>query len=236
MNIEKMKKEYDYVNKSGDKISEILKFKKSLLSYNSHDAYNFHYELLRNRANRKLYQHIRAALIKRPNIEEFLLGKLKTEKDAEIQADILHVLGRVGSPHASDMAREFLGYENESLNEVASYVLGWVGNENDLRLLNDQMLNGKTPLLRITAASAHRQMASRMPEIKMEIIRSLKQGFEHEKDDEVIPWIIIMIETILVKRLGIREDKNDPNTWHGNLDKAKQKTKQFLSNLDFGGI
>jgi len=233
MNIEEIANEYNRVNSCGDNISEILKFKKLLLSDDSPEIIDYHYELLRRHENKKLYQHVRVAFINRHNIEEFILSKLKTEKDEEMQADILHILGRIKSIHAVDVAHDFLKHNNEHHREVACYVLGWVGNDADISLLNYHMLNESAPLLRITAASAHRQIASRIPDIKMEIIRSLKQGFEHEQDDEVIPWIVIMIETILVKRLGIREDKDDPYIWHGDLNKAKQKTKEFLSKLIF---
>ena len=58
--------------------------------------------------------------------------------------------------------------------------------------------------------------------MKAAVVASLKKGFEHEEDDAVIPWIIIMLETILVKKLGLREDKEDPTRWHGDLQKAKQ--------------
>ncbi|MBC8017397.1 MAG: HEAT repeat domain-containing protein [Verrucomicrobia bacterium] len=231
MNIEEIKNEYDLVKKSGDNIAEILKFKKNLLSNNSDEVRNFHYELLREHKNKKLYQHIRAAFIKRTNIEEFLIERLNSEKDDNMQADILHILGRIRSAHAVKIAHDFLKHENEYHREVASYVLGWVGNKDDIKLLNYQMLNEKSPWLRITAASAHRQIASRMPEYKMELIRSLKQGFELEQNDEVVPWIIIMIETILITRLGIREDKDDPYIWHGDLEKAKIKTKQLLETI-----
>jgi hypothetical protein len=232
MNVEELKKEYKRVNDIGDNISEILKLKKMLLSTNEPDILEFHYELLRQRTNIKLYLHVRAAFMDRPAIEGFLIDKSKIEKDEEMQADILQILGTIKSLQAAIMAREYLNHENEYHREVASFVLGWVGNKNDIQILNQHMLNEKSALLRITAASAHRQIAFRMPELKMDIIASLKQGFENEKDDEVIPWIIIMIETILIKRLGIREDKDDPHIWHGDLEKAKKRTAQFLATLD----
>lgn len=232
MSIEQLRMEYDRVKQCGDNIVEILQFKKLLLSENSLEVLELHYELIREHENSKLYQHLRAGLEKRANIEEFLLQKLNTEKDEKMQGDILHILGVIDSVHAIDIAYDFIKHENEYHKEVATYVLGWVGKKEDIDLLNYHMINEKSALLRKTAASAHRQLAYRMPEAKKEIIQSLKQGFENEKDDEVIPWIIIMIETILIKKLGIREDKEDPYTWHGNLEKAKEKTEKFLSTLD----
>ncbi len=238
MDISYLEKQYEIANEGrglseGEQVKRNMNFIKILLSDNSPDIVNYHYDLLKRREYKDLYYDIRAAIRKRPNIEEFLLLKLKTEKDEGIQADILQLLGGLRSPHARSLARDYINHKNERHREVASFVLGWVGNKDDIHILNEHMLNEEKPLLRKTAASAHRQIASRMPEVKMAIIRSLKQGFEHEQDDEVIPWIIIMIETILIKRLGIREDKDDPYIWHGDLEKAKKKTAQFLASLDF---
>jgi hypothetical protein len=43
-----------------------------------------------------------------------------------------------------------------------------------------------------------------------------------------------MIESIALKRLGLREDKQDSDIIHGDLEKAKQKTAKFLAELDLG--
>ncbi|MCP3898400.1 MAG: HEAT repeat domain-containing protein [Desulfobacteraceae bacterium] len=225
--------QYDRVAQCGDNIAEILKFKKMLLSDNSTEAVDFHYKLLGLNKNKKFYQHIRVAFTKRPDIESFLLKKIEIEEDEKMQGDILHLLGRIGSVQAAQIAQEFLSYKNEYHREVALYVLGWMASREEIALLNYHMLNETSPLLRKTAASAHRQVAHRLPEKKMILIESLKQGFENEQDIEVQPWIIIMIQTILDKRLGIREDKDDPYVWHGDLNKAIQKTDRYLSTLDF---
>jgi hypothetical protein len=93
------------------------------------------------------------------------------------------------------------------------------------------MLNEKAPLLRITAASAHRQIAWRDNNLKVDVLKSLKTGFENEKDEKVLSWIIVMIGTVAVKRLGLREDKDDPDKLHGDLQKAKIKTETFLRTI-----
>ena len=40
-----------------------------------------------------------------------------------------------------------------------------------------------------------------------------------------------MIQSIATRRLGLREDKEDPYIIHGDLDKAKLKTEKFLEDL-----
>jgi len=63
------------------------------------------------------------------------------------------------------------------------------------------------------------------------VLQSLKIGFKHEIDDKVLSWIIVMLGTIAVKNLGLREDKDEPDVLHGDLDKAKIKTNKLLETI-----
>jgi hypothetical protein len=239
MNIREIQKKYEFAKEGEDlpeeeQIERSMDFVEILMSYNSPEIINFHYELLRNRDYKSLYYDIRAAFDERPGAEAFLINKLSNEKDPEMLADILQILGGLKSSYAGPMAREFVNHNNERHREVALFVLGWAGNESDIAILNEHLLNEVTPHLRSTAASAHRQIHFRLPELKNKLLASLKQGFEKETDDEVIQWIIVMIESIALKRLGLREDKQDPDIIHGDLEKAKLKTAKFLAELDLG--
>jgi len=40
-----------------------------------------------------------------------------------------------------------------------------------------------------------------------------------------------MLGTIAVKNLGLREDKDEPDVLHGDLDKAKIKTNKLLETI-----
>lgn len=238
MDINELEREYKIASEGAtlsedEQVRRNMKFIKMLLSENSPEFVTYHYTLLKRREYKDLYYDIRAAMKKRPQIEMFLMGKYNTETDPVTLGDILHLLGRIRSPHAEPMARDFLTHENKYQREVAIYVIGWVGLEDDIALLLDHMLNEKDPHLRITAASAHRQIAWHHTELKDAVLRSLKIGFEKEQDDEVLSWIIVMIGTVAVKKLGLREDKDDPYILHGDLEKAKKKTAEFLATLDF---
>ncbi len=213
-------------------ITRSLAFKKMIANHHDPEYLPPFYNLLRNCKIAILRSILRKDFITRPNAEGFLIDQSKIETDSYMQGEILQLLGHMKSSCAAPMAREYLNHNQNGHREVALFVLGWVGTENDIPLLTKHLLMEQEPHLRITAASAHRQLAHRMPELKMKLILSLKQGFENEKDDEVIPWIIIMIETVLIKRLGIREDKDNPDVWHGDLEKAKKKTVQFLATLN----
>jgi hypothetical protein len=101
----------------------------------------------------------------------------------------------------------------------------------DIELLKEHMLHERSARLRITAASAQRQMAWRCEEWKPAVLESLKAGFEHETDDEVLGWIIAILGTIAVRNLGMRENKDDPDVLHGDLDQARKKAGAFLRSI-----
>ena len=83
------------------------------------------------------------------------------------------------------LARQFFNNDIDYQREVALYVLGWAGDESDISILGKHLLDEASSRLRITAASAHRQIHFRLPELKDKLLASLKQGFEKETDDEV---------------------------------------------------
>jgi len=236
MDINKLKSEYQYAKEAeflseGEQIRRNMGFVKILLSDDSSEIINYHYDLLKQRDYKDLYYDIRAAFEKRPEAEKFLITKLSTEKDPIALGDILHLLGIIRSLYAASLAREFGKSNNDFQREVALYVLGWVGDQADIEILNMHLLNEKSSRLRRTAASAHRQIFWRLPKLDLQLLSSLKQGFEKEEDDEVMTRIIIMIESIAVKKLGLREDKQDPYIIHGDVQKAKVKTAKFLAEL-----
>ncbi|TYQ16925.1 UNVERIFIED_CONTAM: HEAT repeat protein [Acetivibrio alkalicellulosi] len=236
MSIYELEKNYEFAMEGqnlseGERISRNMQFVKLLLSNNDQSTIDYHYSLLKKREYKDLYYYIRAAFKKRPQIEEFLVEKIANESDPIVAGDILHILGGIRSSHGISIARKFASNEQEYHREVALYVIGWMGDESDIMILNNCLLSEDTPHLRITAASAHRQISFRLPDLKNKLLLSLKKGYENEKSDEVISWIIIMIQSIAVKRMGLREDKEDPYIIHGELHKAKLKTEKFLSQL-----
>ncbi len=236
MEISELKKEYQYAKLAEnmpeeEKTIRNIKFINLLLKSNASKVLEYHYDLLKEREYKELYYDIRAAFKRRMNIENFLVEKSKLEKDEIVIGDILHILGGVKSKFALLLAQENENSKNKYLREVSLYVLGWMGDKNEIKILNKHMLEEKEKKLRITAASAHRQIYFRNSELKNELLISLKEGFYNEKDDDVIEWIIIMIETIGVKRLGLKEEKTNPDVVIGDLDKAKLKTKKYLEQL-----
>jgi len=127
---------------------------------------------MRNKKYKLLYQTVRAEFYKRSNAEKFVLEKLITESDPDMQANILQILGHLRSQHALNLSCDFLKHDNVRHREVALFVLGWVGGKEDITLLREHMLHEENPHLRITAASAHRQIGWRLPELKNELLGS----------------------------------------------------------------
>ncbi len=237
MNIDLLKKEYEFafngINLSEEEqVKRNMKFIKLLLSNNDPEVVDYHYNLLKYREYKDLYYDIRASIKKRPQIENYLFNKIDIETDPVTQGDILHLLGGLRSVHAASMARSYVSHENDYHREVALYVIGWVGIEDDIKILHKHMLEEQNPHLRITAASAHRQIAWRLSDSKDAILKSLKVGFENEKDDGVLSWIIIMIGSVSDKKLGLIEDRDDPYVLKGDLYKAKKKTEDFLKTIE----
>ena len=215
----------------GKDVSARLAFKKVLESHLRPEFDAVHYELLKNRSNLRLYQLVRAEFAKRPNAEGFLLSSLSTENDPETQADILQILGHMRSRHAAKLAHAFLEHALVRHREVALFVLGWVGEEQDIATLNKHLVRESETPLRITAAGALRQLTLRLPELKSKVLVCLKTSFEHETNGAVFPWIILVIETIARKDLGLRENKENPDQWLGDIKKARKRTAAFLASL-----
>jgi HEAT repeat protein len=189
------------------------------------------YDLFSATKDAYLRADLGALLSKRPSMEGFLVERLGSERDPDMQARVLQTLGSMHSKHAAPAARDFLTHKEQRHRDTGLFVLGWVGEKGDVSLLKQHMLNEEVPDLRTTAASALRQMAWHDPKTKEAVLQALKEGFEHEKDEKVLPWIIVMIGMVAVKNLGLREDKENPDVLHGDLEKAKKKTAAFLKTL-----
>lgn len=214
-----------------EKIRAKFELEKQLLSSNLKEVLDFQYECLGDTSDKVIYQTCRAVFAKRKDIEDFLLTKLSSENEKHKKADVIHILGRIRSKRALDIAKENLGDDDLYLREVCLYVIGWTGGVAEVSLLAVHLGNESANKLRITSGSALRQIAWRIPEAKNDILKALKVAFYSEKDREVISRIIELTSTIAVKNLGIREDKNDPNILLGDLEKALVKARKYFESI-----
>lgn len=208
----------------------------NLLLASSDDAsIAYHYDKLRYHENRDLYLRLRAAFIKRGEVGvQYLIQRVADETNPVMRADLLHMLGRLRDPMGLLLARKSLSSSDSDTRHRACYVLGWMGDSDDVSLLAVPLLNDADPYVRRTAATAHSQVFDRLPETKDRLIENLKRAFEAERDDSVIGWIIVTIQYILKKRFGLREDIEEA-VLVGDLESAKGKCRQALDRLSKKG-
>lgn len=230
MNLESLKEKYRSASES-DSYEVHEDFIKMLLSSSELEVLNYHYDLLRERQNRELYLRLRAAFVKRGQAAaNLLVEKLKNEREPAMRADILHLLGRMRHEAALPLAREAIQSPDGDFRDRGVYVLGWMGEIEDIDLLKGRLLNDPDPKVRADAATAHDQIKDNLPGAKNKLLANLKEGLEKEKDKKVCGWIIVTIQDIIKKSFGLKEDIEEGEV-RGNVSAAKQKCLAHLSSL-----
>jgi HEAT repeat protein len=211
MTLDELRSRYEAV-KDSDDVAPIMAFTKDLLAETGPEALRFHYDLLRQRDNRKLYQHLRAAFLKRgAPAEQFLLSRLDEEADPKMRADVLQLLGHFRNPIALERAREAVASDDPDYRYRGTFILGWMGGVQDIPLLNERLLTDTDDLVRSTAAPA--------------------QGLQTETEEPVIQAIVLALQTILKKRFGLRENVEEREV-AGDVRAAREKALRALDRLD----
>jgi HEAT repeat protein len=205
---------------------------KMLASSNDPAVIEYHFGLLKNRENQKLYLRLRAAFAKRGSpAGDYLAKRIQTEKDPGLLGDALHLLGIMHRPEALPVARKVIGAANSELRDKACYVLGWVGTEEDAPRLGDCLLRDPDPKVRSDAATAHDQLRMRIPQAKARLLTNLNIALNQEQDAEVLAWIIITIQYFLGKKFGLKE-VIDEGTYTGDPLQARRKAQDALMKLN----
>jgi HEAT repeat protein len=212
--------------------SDHQKFIKVLLSSNDQAVIDYHFSLLKNRENQKLYLRLRAAFAKRGTpAGDYLVSLIQRERDPDLLGDALHLLGTMHRPEALPVARKLIGAANSELRDKACYVLGWVGTDEDVQRLGDCLLRDPDPKLRSDAATAHDQLRMRVPQSKDRLLTNLRIALNQEQDEEVLAWIIITIQYFLGKKFGLKEII-DEGTHTGDVLQARRKAQDALMKLN----
>lgn len=111
------------------------------------------------------------------------------------------------SKYAREIALENITIRKGDLRYRSIIVLGWVGNQKDIIILNDRLLNDPDGQLRGYAATAMRQIWFNHPKTKDGILHYLKEAIVKEEDERALEGIIITAQELLKKKLGLKETK-----------------------------
>jgi HEAT repeat protein len=228
--IKDLEKQYTSL-KQLDEITQItatFEFNEELLKDNSEEMLEFHYSLLKDLPNDmehyKLRNRIRAAFKERPKekIEPFLLAKLNSEPNLSLKTDIILLLGLIRSAKVLPYIKANMKSDNGNIREICAVVLGWIGNKEDLPLLNERLLNETNDELRGSAATSMRQMWFKDKAAAEDILPYLYSAIIKEDSEDALRSIIITIQSLLKRKFGLQEKLND-RTITGDVFKAKEK-------------
>ena len=229
--IESLQKHYKALLLLVDPYEKIFDFKEELLSSDSPDFLEFHYRIIQDEA---LPEKVRGTIksfffseaVNNRNkevVSEFLYQKYLTGIDnITLKADVIQLLGNLRSKHAKDVALENIAIRKGDLRYRSIIVLGWVGSKTDLKVLNERLLTDPDPQLRGYAATAMRQIWFNHPKTKDDILKYIKEAIEKETAPEALEGMIITVQDLLKKKLGLKESKYGDVT--GDMEEAKIKT------------
>ncbi len=212
-----------------------FEFKEELLSSDETNYLELHYKAIQDKAlSEKLRSTIKSfffseALNKRDKtvVGEFLYQKYKSLSVEEpLKADIIQLLGHLRNRYAREAALENITIRKGDLRYRSIIVLGWVGSQKDLGVLNDRLLNDPDGQLRGYAATAMRQIWFNHAKTKDEILGYLKIAIDKEEDDRALEGIIITAQELLKKKLGLKESKYGDVS--GDYQSSKIKTQAAL--------
>jgi len=227
MTRDELESEYRRVADTED-FAEHQAFIRDLLASNDPAVIDYHFGLLRDRRNQKLYQRLRAGFEKRGDAgAEYLVKRSSEEKDSRLLGDILHMLGKMRRPEAVPMARHLAKSPDPDLRDKAAYVLGWTGNQSDAEILGNLLLRDPDAKVRRDAATAHDQMRMRLPAATDRLLDNLRRALKQETDEDVLAWIIVTLQYFLHKSFGLKEHIEERKLT-GNVMQARENAMAAL--------
>jgi hypothetical protein len=175
------------------------------------------------------HQARRVAFIKRgPSVEDYLLEKLAQETDPALQGDVLQILGKLRFhggkrlTQTAEWARRLLRSEVDLVRCRALWVLGWLGGPDDLVLLSGALQSDTNAENRGWAATAMMQIFMADPTNAGRWLVPLQQALRREKDEFALEKILISVQEISGKRLGLKSSSRE-RAPKAKLDAALRK-------------
>ena len=233
--IQELKLKFDKFKAEDSLFDNIFEIKKDILSSDSIDYLEYHYELsydesikegLRNMIKSFFDSTIENKRDKQKTAM-FLFQKYQNSSSNLRKADILKILGHLRAREARELALQEIKSNNYDLRYSSIIVLGWTGTEKDLVILNERMLKDPEGQLRGYAATAMRQIWYNHPKTKDAIAEYICNAAPQEKNADALTGMIITIQTLYRKKFGIKESTYGDIS--GNVSEAKEKMMTFLN-------
>ncbi|SMB87956.1 hypothetical protein SAMN05660772_02782 [Pasteurella testudinis DSM 23072] len=225
-------KEFNKIKKT-DSFEVHHNYIKKLLSHENEAIYKIHYNFINDRKNTILHERICRAFAKRSEkAGSFLLEKAldKNTNNASI-ADIIQILGLMKFHKLISYIPYFLSYSDETIRYKCIIVLGWLGGKKEVSILNNILSpqSQEVDYIRGYSATAMRQIWFNHLELKEYILSLLFENLKNESSQLVNAMIIITIQDILDKKLGLKE--NDLGEISGDISKSKTKSLLTLDSF-----
>lgn len=238
ISIEELKQEYDTYKNEGTLMDNVFELKEHLLSSDSREFLEFHYSILDDNSMQEGTKNLIISFFysdvvnKRDKtvVADFLYEKYNTESDFEKKARLIQILGHLRSPLVKEIVEKEIHSPIRDIRYRCLIVMGWVGTTmEDLAVLNERMSNDEDGQLRGYAATAMRQMWYNKKSIKNRVTKYIKQAIVSETDTEALTGMIITLQDLHKKKLGIKESNYGDVS--GDVQEAKLKTIKMLDKL-----
>ncbi len=147
--------------------------------------------------------------------ESYLLSRLAHETVPDLQGDVLQILGKFryqGGKRTSETAtwaRRLLESPVATVRCRALWVLGWVGSLEDLERLSKALRGDEDAENRGWAATAMMQLHLEDETHAAEWLVPLKRALSEEKTDLALEKILVSIQEITGKRLGLKASSHE---------------------------
>lgn len=209
--------------KNTDSFKEHNKLIKELLENEDDEHYDIHYKFMCDKSNDLLHERLCRAFTKRTVSAGFFLLEKALDKniDNSLLADIIQILGMMEFPEIIKHIPNFLLNNDEVVRYKCIIVLGWLGQEKEISILYQILNSDELEYLRGFSATAMRQIWYNHPDLKNQIINYLYKRLLIEKSEMVNAMILISLQDILEKKIGLRE--NIHGEIDGDINKSKAK-------------
>lgn len=216
--------------------TDMFDFGSDLIELRSLEAFDFHYELLRDTSmDAELYDWLCRMFSRRGDDgEDYLLSKFATESDPSLQATALQILGSFKYNQGrrlkdtAALARTTLESSYEELRCKALWVMGWLGASNDVPKVATLLEKDPAPANRQWAATALMQIFHSHPSAASKALKCLGKALETEADPIALGGILVAVQEISGKRFGLSAISHEPPSAE-KLQSALAKARRMFA-------